>query len=145
MSHPVGWFVEVQRIRASAPEEDQYGEPIPGSGSESVTPLPDALFAPGGSSEPVAAGESAVVTQPTVYWPKTYPDILPTDQLRIGEAVYRSVNRPWPKGLVVALKELSPSGESDVRFQRGGQKAPEIRSSSQTLPARWPTGLARAS
>lgn len=110
MSHPVGWFADVQRIRPSAPEEDQYGEPIPGSGSESVTPLPDALFAPGGSSEPVAAGESAVVVAPTAYWPSAYPDILPTDQLRIGETVYEVEGEPsrWPKGLVVTLRAVKP-------------------------------------
>ena len=61
--------VAVIRLRAGEAGEDQYGEPIPGQVVES--PLPPALFAPGGTSEPVAAGAAPVRSAPALArWPR---------------------------------------------------------------------------
>ena len=51
-----------------------YGDPV-------ETPLPGALFAPAGTSEPIEAGRTAVITNPTLYFPGAWPDIVPTDQV----------------------------------------------------------------
>lgn len=96
-------LVDVTRLRAGEAGEDQYGEPIPGQVVES--PLPPALFAPGGTSEPVAAGSAPVVSQPTLYWRGQHPDVKSSDMLRIAGVTYRVEGAParWPRGTVVTL------------------------------------------
>lgn len=96
-------LVAVTRLRAGEAGEDQYGEPIPGPVAEE--PLPEALFAPGGTSEPVAAGSAPVVSQPTLYWRGQHPDVKSSDMLRIAGVTYRVEGAParWPRGTVVTL------------------------------------------
>lgn len=103
------YAVPVVRLRDSEPEKDQDGTVIPGSGETVHTDLPPALFAPGNTSEPVAAGVSAVISQPTLYWRgKTDLDVLPTDQLDVGGVIYLIEGKPamWPLGTVITLKAV---------------------------------------
>lgn len=102
------WVVPVVRLRESERQLDQYGDPIAGSGSTASTPLPDGLFAPGTTSEPVAAGAAPVISQPAVYWNGMHPDVLPTDVLVINGTQYAVEGKPsvWPLGLVVTLKAV---------------------------------------
>lgn len=95
--------VPVTRLRAGEAGEDQYGEPIPGPVAEDS--LPEAFFAPGGTSEPVAAGSAPVISQPTLYWRGQHPDVKSSDLLRIAGITYRVDGAPamWPKGTVVTL------------------------------------------
>lgn len=96
-------LVAVTRLRAGEAGEDQYGEPVPGPVVE--TPLPPALLGPGGTSEPVTTGSAPVISQPTLYWRGTYPDVKSSDLLRIAGTTYRVEGAParWPKGTVVTL------------------------------------------
>lgn len=96
-------LVAVSRLRAGDGGRDQYGEAVPGPVVE--TPLPPALFNPGGTSEPVTAGAAPVVSQPTLYWRGQHPDIRSSDLLRITRVTYRVEGAParWPKGTVVTL------------------------------------------
>lgn len=96
-------LVQVMRLRAGDGGRDQYGEAVPGPVVE--TSLPPALFNPGGTSEPVAAGSAPVVSQPTLYWRGKHPDIRSSDLLRIAGTTYRVEGAParWPKGTVVTL------------------------------------------
>lgn len=70
------------------PARDRYGDPVPGSGSE--TPVV-ALFAPGPSAENQQSANQVDVDG-TVY---TLPgvDVLPSDRLRIRGDVYEVVGR----------------------------------------------------
>lgn len=96
-------LVAVSRLRAGDGGRDQYGEAVPGPVVE--TSLPPALFNPGGTSEPVAAGSLPVVSQPTLYWRGKRPDISSSDLLRVAGVTYRVEGAParWPKGTVVTL------------------------------------------
>lgn len=103
----------VTRIRAGAStENDRYGNPIPGEPAE--TTLRGAFFAPGGTQEPVEAGRTqepveagrtAVITEPEIYFPGSWPDIQPDDRLRIRGDVYEVTGdpadwkSPWASGL----------------------------------------------
>lgn len=103
------YAIPVTRLRDSEPQLDQDDQPIPGSGSTSAQPLPDALFAPGNTSEPVVAGTAAVISQPTLYWPsQTDLDIVATDRLVVGGTTYMVEGIPanWPLGTVVTLKAV---------------------------------------
>lgn len=104
----------VTRIRAGAsPGDDRYGDPIPGADVE--TAIAGGFFAPGGTSEPVEVGRAPVISEPTVYFPHAWPDIAPTDRLRIRGDVYQVTGDPgdWRSpqgstvgGLVVPLKKV---------------------------------------
>lgn len=104
----------VTRIRAGVSvSDDRYGNPIPGTPAE--TSIGGAFFAPGGTSEPVATGRTAVITEPEVYFPGLWPDIVPTDQLRIRGDVYEVAGdpgewrSPWSTdlgGLALRLKKV---------------------------------------
>lgn len=95
--------IPVTRIRTQTGEKDQYGEPTPGAVTR--TRLHDALFAPTGTSMPVAAGVAATLTEPTVYWRHEWPDVQTGDLLEVDGDVWRVNGRPqaWPMGLVVPL------------------------------------------
>ncbi len=95
-------LVQVTRLRAGDGGTDQYGEAVPGPVVE--TPLPPALLNPGGTSEPVTAGSTPVISQPTLYW-RGKPDIRSSDLLRVAGVTYRVEGAParWPKGSVVTL------------------------------------------
>lgn len=103
------WKQAVTRLRTAPGARDQYGERMPGQTVEE--PLPDALFAPGGTSEPVAAGSAPVLSSPTLYWPGQWPDITATDRVRVGATTYRVEGRPadWPMGLVATLAAVEPT------------------------------------
>ncbi|WP_160159503.1 hypothetical protein [Actinomyces culturomici] len=98
------WKVPITRVRDSEATVDQYGEPVPGAPVSED--LPPGLFAPGGTSEPVAAGTDPVVSQPTVYWRGEFPDVDPADRLVIDGRTYEVDGKPgrWPLGLVVQLR-----------------------------------------
>lgn len=105
------WKVPVTRVRVESGGKDQYGDDIPGV--ESRVDLPRALFAPGGTSEPVSAGATPVISEPTVYWRGEWPDVVATDLLEIGGTTYRVEGKPasWPLGLKVTLKGVSDGGQ----------------------------------
>jgi hypothetical protein len=104
----------VTRLRFANPDGDRYGNPTrPDDAVPAETPLAGAVFDPGGSAEPVEAGRTAVITQPTLYFLRQWPDIVPTDQLRVRGRVYDVTGDPgdWRSaygsalgGLVVPLK-----------------------------------------
>lgn len=100
-------LVPVIRVRAADGGVDQYGEPIPGA--EERTALSPALYAPGGSSEPVQAGTAAVVSEPSLYWRGHHPDVLASDLLIVDGITYRVEGSParWPKGTVVTLAAVT--------------------------------------
>lgn len=100
------WRVPVTRLRSTPAGLDQWGDPVPGPWVE--TALPDALFAPGGTSEPVQPGTAAVVSTPTVYWRGQWPDIGPADRLSVDGTVWQVEGRParWPLGMAVTLKAV---------------------------------------
>lgn len=102
------WKQAVTRLRTTPGDKDQYGERMPGQTVEE--PLPDALFAPGGTSEPVMAGAAPVLSSPTLYWPGQWPDLTATDRVRVGGVIYRVEGRPadWPMGLVATLAAVEP-------------------------------------
>lgn len=86
-------------IRAGAPtgEKDRYGHDVLAPDVE--TPIADALFAPAGSSEPVAAGRAQVITQDTLYFRRSVD--LRADDRVIVRGVEREVDgRPaeWRRG-----------------------------------------------
>lgn len=96
------------RLRTAPGGTDQYGERVPGETVEEA--LPDALLAPGGTSEPVTAGAAPVLSSPTLYWPGQWPDLTAADRVRVGGTVYRVEGRPasWPMGLAVTLAAVEP-------------------------------------
>lgn len=99
-----GWTVPVTRRRQTAGGVDQYGDPVPGRWLDE--PLPDALFAPGGTSEPVQAGAAPVISTPTVYWPGRRVDIAAADRLVVDGTTWDIEGRPahWPLGTAATLK-----------------------------------------
>lgn len=104
------WKVPVTRIRTEHAGEDQYGEPIPGE--ETRVSLPPALFAPTPTTFPVHAGAHSTVTDPTVYWPREWPDVQAGDRLEIEGTVWWVAGRParWPLGLAVTLSGVEKVG-----------------------------------
>lgn len=105
-----GWRVTVTRLRTVPDGTDQYGEPVPGTRQE--TPLPPALLAPGGTSEPVTPGAAPVLSAPTLYWAGQWPDVTAADLLRVSGTTWRVEGAParWPMGTVVTLAAAtSPS------------------------------------
>lgn len=101
------WFTPVVRLREGPPSIDRDGDPIAGTGVTTTVPLPDALFAPGGSQIIVAPGVAAVVDEPTLYWRGTSSiDVVATDKVRVAGRVWTPEGNParWPKGVVLKLK-----------------------------------------
>lgn len=103
----------VTRIRTQSAGVDRHGNPVPGDPVES--PLFGALFAPGSTSEPFEVGRAAVIAEPTLYFPRTWPDLRPTDQVRVRGGVFEVIGDPsdWRSayataagGLVVTLKRV---------------------------------------
>ncbi|WP_334152969.1 hypothetical protein [Microbacterium sp.] len=91
------------RVRDGAAGEDVFGESIPGAPVE--TPLPPALFAPTPTALLAHAGVASTSTQPTVYWPREWPDVQAGDRLVVAGEEWTVDGRPasWPLGLVVEL------------------------------------------
>lgn len=105
VSVTAAWKVKVVRRRQGAsPGKDRYGNPRPGEWADS--PLPDALFAPGGTREPSEPGVAAVVSSPAIYWPGEKVDVTASDRLVVDGAVWQVDGRPavYPLGTHVTLK-----------------------------------------
>lgn len=103
----------VTRIRRAANGVDRYGNPKPGAPVE--TPLAGALFAPNGSVEASEVGRASASTSPQLMFPRQWPDLVPTDQVRVRGLVYevqgdaedwRSAYASTLGGLVVDLKKV---------------------------------------
>lgn len=100
----------VTRLRP-ATSDDRYGDTTPGEQAEED--IDGALFAPGGTQEPVQIGREAVIAEPSLYFPRTWPDILATDLMRVRGDVYQVTGFPadWrgvtAGGLVVELKRTA--------------------------------------
>lgn len=102
----------VTRIRATSSGTDAFSKPIPGTPTE--TDIEGALFAPGGSSEPVEPGRTPIITKPTLYFRMSWPDITADDQIRVRGVVYGVEGDPaeWHRGqqleggMVVPLKRV---------------------------------------
>lgn len=103
----------VIRIRRPSSGTDRYGNPIPGVAVE--TPIAGALFAPAGSQEAAEVGRSASSSSPQLLFPRQWPDLVRTDQVRVGAEVYevQGPAKPWRSaygstlgGLVVELKKV---------------------------------------
>lgn len=96
----------VKLLRREQVDTDRYGKPIYG---EVLSDLPPARFAPGGMVEPIEQGREPVVLNPTLYWRKLWPEILPSDRLVVRGDTYTVVGEPadWKGrsvgGLVVQL------------------------------------------
>lgn len=102
----------VTRLRDEATGLDAYNNPVV---TTVETAIPGAAFAPEqASAETVEVGRQAVLTQPAVYFPGAWPDIVRTDRLRVRGVLYDVDGDPadWrfpfaatgPGGLVVSLK-----------------------------------------
>lgn len=100
----------VTRVRAGASTgTDAFGQPIPGADVE--LDIDGALFAPGGTSEPIEAGRAAVTSEPALYFRDARPDIVRTDHMRVRGVLYSVEGDPsdwhWGDstggGLVVEL------------------------------------------
>lgn len=105
ISATAAWKVKVVRRRQGAsPGKDRYGNSLPGEWVDS--PLPDALFAPGGTREPAEPGVAAVVSSPAVYWPGEKVDVTASDRLVVDGAVWQVDGRPavYPLGTHVTLR-----------------------------------------
>lgn len=94
----------VRRRRGASPGKDRYGNPIPGEWADS--PLPDGLFAPGGTREPAEPGVAAVISSPALYWPGARVDVTASDRLVVDGAEWQVDGRPaaYPLGTHVTLK-----------------------------------------
>lgn len=90
----------VSVIRPGAPtgETDRYGHPVLGPDVE--TPLPDAMFAPIGSGEPVQIGRTQVITSDSLYWRGVDPGLTADDRVRVRGAVREVDGEPsvWRRG-----------------------------------------------
>lgn len=105
----------VTRIRDGAQTgTDAFGQPIYGPDVE--TPIEGALFAPGGTSEPVELGRAPVISEPTLYFRNSWPDIVSTDRLRVRGVVYdvEGVPAEWHRG------DQEPLGGLVVTLRRAG-------------------------
>lgn len=70
----------VTRLRRTEVGRDRYNQPI----FESVeTVLPKALFAPRHVVPAVELGRQPTIVQPTLYWPRVWPDVVASDRLRV--------------------------------------------------------------
>lgn len=100
----------VSRLRKQQDGMDRYGDPI---FVEVESRLPRALFAPGGVSEPVEPGRAPVVTEPTLYWRRQWPDVQASDRLKVRGRVYEVEGEPadWRGrsvgGLAVRLRRAA--------------------------------------
>lgn len=101
----------VTRLRPSAGSDDRYGDDTTETPGE--LPITGALFAPGGTQEPVQIGRAPVIAEPSLYFPRAWPDITATDKIRVRSGVYQVTGFPgdWrgvtAGGLVVELKRVT--------------------------------------
>lgn len=107
-------MVVVTRIRPTASGTDRYGSPVM---VDVETVLPQAAgFAPGGSSEPAEVGRAPVITEPSLYFWESAPDLLRGDRVRVAGEEFAVEGAPaswfhmftgWAAGTVVTLKAVS--------------------------------------
>lgn len=98
----------VTRLRRTQVGVDRYNEPI----YEVVeSPLPRALFAPRHVVPAVEVGRQPSIVQPTLYWPRVWPDVAASDVLRVRGRDYE-VNAEATEwrghgvgGLIVVLRD----------------------------------------
>ena len=104
----------VTRIRATQTGVDRYGNPTT---TDAELDIDGAFFAPEQkSSEPVEVGRSAVIVEPTLYFPGLWPDLTERDRVRVRSHEYEvdgvpaDWRNPWGTsalgGLVVTLKRV---------------------------------------
>ena len=103
------------RQRATTSVDPYSGE---ATGSDWTTPdeleIPGCGFDPGGSTEPLEQGRTAVVTQPTVY-AAGFPDVLAGDRLVVRGRTWEVDGDPqawrnpftgWEPGTTIKLKAV---------------------------------------
>jgi hypothetical protein len=102
----------VARLRREQVGTDRYGNPVFELVESEISEL--ALFAPSDSRQAIApaeVGRDAVVSEPTLYWFKAWPDIRASDRLRVRGVEYEVLSIPadWRSasigGLVVKLRD----------------------------------------
>lgn len=97
----------IYRHRRQKTGTDAYGNDLYGWVKSQ---LEDGMFAPGGVQEPIEPGREPVVSEPTVYWRKTWPDVISSDLIEVRGVVYDVIGDPaeWrgvmAGGLAVKLK-----------------------------------------
>lgn len=100
---------QVTRIRREVSGEDRYGNPIYSTVDTEIAEL--ALFAPKDVIPATEVGRSPTVVEPSLYWFKSWPDIVASDRLRVRGVEYEVLSVPadWRGntvgGLVVKLKD----------------------------------------
>lgn len=82
----------VTRRRRAQSGVDRYGNPVY---ADVEAALPErAAFDPGGSREPVEVGREQVVTTPKLYFPRAFPDLMPSDRVRVRGVTYSIEGEP---------------------------------------------------
>ena len=100
---PGSWYVSPFLLTAA---RDAYGQPVPGEWAEE--PLPDAMFAPGVSSEDGMLSE-ATEHNAQLFFHERVP-VESDHRVRVsGEGDWMVVGRPnhWPMGSVLTLERAS--------------------------------------
>lgn len=98
----------VTRLRRQKTGEDRYGNDL---FEEVPTELPPALFAPKDEIPVAEPGRAPVVTVPTLYWRRQWPDVLASDRLTVRGVTYDVQTDPadwrgqFTGGLVVKLRD----------------------------------------
>lgn len=106
----------VTRLRATAVTDPYSGAQTAKSWTDpDRLDIPGCGIDPGGSTEPVEAGRTAVITTPTVYAPPGV-DVRAGDRLQVRGRTYAVDGRPaewaspftgWQPGTVINLKEVA--------------------------------------
>lgn len=82
----------VTRLRRHPTGTDRVGNP---RYEETKSVLEEtAAFDPGGSTEPVQVGATAVATSPTLYFPGTFPDLTEADAVLVRGIRYTIEGQP---------------------------------------------------
>ena len=104
----------VTRLRRTQTGVDRYKNPVY---SEVETELPAARFAPRGRIPSPEPGREPVITEPTLYWRRQWPDVDSSDRLVVRGQIYEVVGEPadWrgksAGGLVVLLREAKEAAD----------------------------------
>lgn len=100
---------KVTRIRREQTGVDRYSNPVYMTVETEISEL--ALFAPKDVIPAMEVGRSPVIVEPSLYWFKSWPDIVASDRLRVRgvEFEVQSIPASWRGstvgGLVVKLKD----------------------------------------
>lgn len=99
----------VTRIRRVQSGVDRYNNPVYAVVESEIEEL--ALFAPRDVIPATEVGRSPIVVEPTLYWFKSWPDVVASDRVRVRGVEYevQSVPADWRGtsvgGLTVKLKD----------------------------------------